>query len=376
MSKAHPWKWPVIGLFILLLVAAIEITVRLVVFKDSSAYNGVRNYVLSTESSPQYRAQPFLNYMNFPGMPDPEGVSQINRMGLRHRTEATLPKPAENYRMLFLGGSTTFGEVDTPEEAFPAIVQETLNHSEVALPSGARTVECLNGGMGAATSAEIFTHYLMRYRYLDADMVVIHAGINDAFAYPALPGYVYQPDYHTSKRVMQDMPTVTPALRLLCRSFTLASILIPHYFPIQVNSDFTTNDFFDYHNRDQWLASGNVAARDTTYNAFYRNLQALIKLLKEEGKAVLLVTEVVEYSMMPVEARSMLEGGIEWNAELMTKLAAEMEVPLLKLDKAEFPPDLFIANDGIHVNGLGEQKKAERITAAIRSAWDANVPPH
>lgn len=362
MSKARPWKWPLIGLFILLLVTAIEVAVRLVVFKESSAYNGVRSYVLSTESSPQYRAQPYLNYMNFPGMPDSDGISQINRMGLRHRTEAPLPKPAETYRILFLGGSTTFGEVDTPEEAFPAIVQEILSRSEAELPSGAQTVECLNGGMGAATSAEIFTHYLLRYRYLDADMVVIHAGINDAFAYPALPGYVYQPDYHTSKRVMQDMPTVTPALRLLCRSYTLAGILVPYFFPIQVNSDFTNNDFFVYHDQNLWLALGNEAVHDVAYNAFYRNLQALIKLLKDERKAVLLMTEVVEYAMMPAPLRDMLEGGIELNTGLMERLAAEMDVPILVMDKAEFPPDLFITNDGIHVNGIGEQKKAEAVT--------------
>lgn len=365
MSKAHQLKWPLIGLSVLLLLATTEFAVRLLVFKDNSAITGIRHYVLSAESNPQYLAQPYLNYTNFPGMTDPDGVSQINRMGLRHRTEAALPKPADIYRILFLGGSTTFGEVDMPEDAFPAIVQETLNRSEVPRPAAARTVECLNGGMGAATSAEIFTHYLMRYRYLDADMVVIHAGINDAFAYPALPGYVYQPDYHTSKRVMQDMPTVIPALRLLCRSYALASVLIPHHFPIQVNSDFITNDFFEYHDRHLWLAAGNEAARDTTYNAFYHNIKSLIKLLKDEGKAVILVTEVVEYAMMPEALRLMLEGGIELNAEMLIALAEAMEVPILKLDKAEFPPDLFIANDGIHVNGLGEQIKAREIVSAI-----------
>lgn len=332
--------------------------VGFLIFKPDTAHRGIREFILSENSIPYYKSAPYLNYINYPG----NKHFGINKAGLRNDLDIEIPKPENALRILFLGGSTTFGEVENSADAFPAILDKELNEYIQAQESPSITVKCMNGGMGAATSAEILTHYLFKYKYFNPDIVVIHAGINDAFTNAKFDEYTYQPDYHTSKRIMQDMPRLTKKIKQLCKLSYIASYyILNNMFERQLKSTFKSNDFFDYHQNDIWLEEGNDSMYSTNYNAFFNNISSLISVLHSENRKVLLVSEIVSYSKMPDELAKMLKGNIEHNTMLLNFLSEKHKIPIVILQKNDFPEDLFIDNDGIHVNEKGEKKKAELI---------------
>lgn len=345
--------------------AVAELAMSCLVFTDNSPLTGMREFILDPDRQPLYLPVPFINYINMPGRRDPDGMAQVNSLGLRNREPVAIPKSDSTVRILFLGGSTTFGEVDYPEQAFPSLIERKLNGSEGLLSPKYVHAECLNAGLGAATSAELLIHFMLRHRYLDSDLVVIHSGINDAFAYARVPGYVYQPDYHTSKRAMREMPEVTPLMAGLCRSRLLSAVLIPFRFPRQSDADLHDNDFFRYHGEHLWLDITTDSMFSPRYNAYYNNLGAIVTHLQANGIPVLMVTEVVEYGMMPDGIKGMLHGGIEVNNSLMLQLGRELSVPVITLNKEHFPAELFHANDGIHLNERGEEVIAGILTPAI-----------
>jgi lysophospholipase L1-like esterase len=309
------------------------------------------------DSEPLYQSQPYLNYINFPYNKEYD----INKAGLRNKKKFDIPKPENTIRILFLGGSTTFGEVKNSEDAFPALLEQKLNEYFQARNISDVKIECMNGGMGAATSAEFLIHYLLKYKYFNPDVVVIHAGINDAFTNADFEDYIYQPDYHTSKRIMMDMHSPTKSMKLLCTSYIGSYFALNYWYKHQLKSTFRTNEFFDYHQKDIWFEAGSDSMFSNNFNAFYNNVSSLINVLNSENKKTLLVSEVVSYSKMPDELSKMLKGNIEHNAKLLIALSKKQNKPIVILQKNDFPEENFIDNDGIHVNEKGEKIKTALI---------------
>ncbi len=121
---------------------------------------------------------PYLTYINTP-LYCKNGYRQHNSMGYRNAENTTFSKDSACFRVLVMGGSTTYGDgVDNPGKAWPHILQKILNDS-IGLINDDCTVEVINAGMPWATSAELLNHYIQKNRYLDANVVILHTGGND-----------------------------------------------------------------------------------------------------------------------------------------------------------------------------------------------------
>jgi lysophospholipase L1-like esterase len=95
----------------------------------------------------------------------------INSRGFRG-PEFSTQKPAGGFRVLCLGGSTTFwGYSD--RETYPALLEARLR--EVS----GTAVEVLNLGVSGYTSAMNAERFLREYRSFEPDLVVVYEGIND-----------------------------------------------------------------------------------------------------------------------------------------------------------------------------------------------------
>ncbi|MCW5906369.1 MAG: SGNH/GDSL hydrolase family protein [Chitinophagales bacterium] len=355
--------------FLLVLIVIVVITDRITgyfLFTNDSPLTGIRNYLLSDNSAPRYLAQPYVNYINHPDYISLNGENQINNLGLRNPTNTKIPKPAGTLRVLFLGGSTTYGEVDNAGDAFPALIEKAISDSISLHPlAGFSSVECLNAGMGAATTAEMLTQYLFKYKYLDADIVVIHTGINDAFATASLPGYVYQPDYHTVKRIMENPHPATPFLRLVAHSYIASLFIGKTYYSAYTTGHFTNNEFLQYHSNFLWLDNGNEKKFHPATNAFYNNLTELVRSIHASGKKILLVTEVLMPEKMNTEMKDMLADGLEPNRLFMLRVAKENNTAVCDLQKCDFPDSVFVDADGIHLTVAGEKIKAKKIEPVL-----------
>lgn len=115
------------------------------------------------------------NYRSYFGV---EPKQMINSQGFRGK-EFFVEKPRDVYRIVCMGGSTTFGLGEADETmTYPAQLETDLNRM---LP-GKRHFEVINAGTPGWSSAESLINLHFRVLELSPDMVIVYEGINDTFA--------------------------------------------------------------------------------------------------------------------------------------------------------------------------------------------------
>ncbi len=98
-------------------------------------------------------------------------VIQTNSLGLRHPELG--PKSADEFRVLVLGDSITFGDYLAFEETYPALLARRLEGRQ-------QRMTIINGGLpGASTSNELYL-YLEIADAVDPDLVLVGMYLNDS----------------------------------------------------------------------------------------------------------------------------------------------------------------------------------------------------
>lgn len=116
------------------------------------------------------------------------GDNRHNALGFRG-DEIEIPKPDGTYRILTLGGSTTYGtSVLDYHNAYPYQLQQYLREQ------GYENVEVINGGASDYTSYESLINLQFRGLELEPDLVLIYHGFNDAHARLVYPPEAYRSD--------------------------------------------------------------------------------------------------------------------------------------------------------------------------------------
>jgi len=101
----------------------------------------------------------------------------INGLGFRGK-EFTTQKPSGVYRIVCIGGSTTFSYHETDEtKTYPQLLEDALNATFES-----PRFEVINAGTPGWTTAENLINLQFRLLALEPDMVVIYEGVNDTFA--------------------------------------------------------------------------------------------------------------------------------------------------------------------------------------------------
>lgn len=353
-------KWALIPMMFGLLFT-VEVAVDRILFTEGSIYMNLHNFMTREGVVAEYVSKPYLNYINNPKHSQ-DGVPVNNAVGLRGKQHIDMSPSSGTYRVLFLGGSTTYGNRVDQEESFPSQVSAILG--KTLLPEyGITAFECLNGGLGGATSAEILAHYLFKYQYLSPDLIVVHTGINDAFSYTSQRSSGYHPDYSHWRTSVQNMKEVGPNMKRLIRfSKIISAMTIRINYWDYFSMDIYRNEFIDFNNDLPWFSYGSDSAYSYSYNAFYNNLRILINTAQSNGHEVLLVSEVLDTTNMPVEMASILVPNLQYHNQVLAELASRSNVSLCRLNEEEFGPDLFYQDeDGIHVNPKGEAVKARYV---------------
>jgi hypothetical protein len=131
---------------------------------------------------PRYISAVNLNYMPTPGY-TLYGVEQHNRDG--YRGEYVPLEKGNKLRILFLGGSTTYGSVvKMPYQTYPAqtgaILDSLLKNNENSKGNKYTGVEVINAGMEGDYACDELNLYIHKFRYYKPDIVVWHTCGNDA----------------------------------------------------------------------------------------------------------------------------------------------------------------------------------------------------
>lgn len=332
-------------------------------YENIRNYEKIRRHLLgeaTAEDLPRFTAQPYLNYVMTPGFRE-HGTSVVNTAGYRG-AEIPVKKEAGTLRILFLGGSTTFSAaVRETENTFPAVCARLLEaHLDTTATPYAR-VEALNGGLLWATSFELLTHYLFKYKYYNPDIVVIHAGGNDAQAYnfSSLP---YTPDYSHWRKNMETIHPLPQGSRCVLRS-RLMSFLIIHLFYSHAEQT-----LFVHRGTMQsptWhVARDFSASLDTAMNAFYQNLNTLIREIQANNAQVALTPFIFNTHFHYNEIDSLYLNGIRAHNTWMRHIAAHSNVAFVDLKNSDIPDQSYWADD-CHLTAEGEKIKAQKIAATL-----------
>lgn len=104
----------------------------------------------------------------------------INSYGIRGK-EFAIPKPANVFRIIVFGGSSTFGAESTDEETFPAVLEKILQKR-----AKNKNIEVLNYGISSKSLYYLARHYFSEADQLQPDIVIFNSIRNTAY-YDANP---------------------------------------------------------------------------------------------------------------------------------------------------------------------------------------------
>lgn len=310
---------------------------------------GILQLVLPKRQGWEYLPHPFLQ-----AVPAPNPAKGINTRGFRGG-EPAIPKPKGLFRIVLLGGSTSFDPELRYEDTYGRQLELALGK---ALAPRQVEVQC------AAVSAYNSEHSLIRYAAdaidLDADVVLVLDSVNDVYLNTFQP---FRRDYGT-------YPGVGPQhLHQGFRDRTHLVDTIGFFARYVLFSDFRRPDDF----------RANDVVPDP--EPFVRNLRSIIVLGRSRGQRVVLCTLPHRFRLDGPEAdrvlgeaalRNFFNGaplpGFVWFSHYMVvfndrirALAAEEGLPVLDFQR-DVPPtkDLFI--DEIHVTPRGARLEAELAT--------------
>lgn len=299
-----------------------------------------------------YVPHPYLGYALRPSYkrePYKDGFLSINRLGYRG-PEIVREKPPGTFRIVCLGGSTTFSIRVGNRTTYPRLLEERLR----ATYSNAN-IEVINAGVGAYTSAQSLINLNLRILDLDPDVLVIHHAVNDV--HPRVSPN-FKPDYsHYRKSFVFPEEGFSD---YLARLSTLYAAF---------RYRFLRQSFNIWHlTVNRKLAGIPKSEQDENFNAttsatFRRNIQNMVAVAEDKGIEVVLSTLTFNEELFAENTHGAsyetYVSGIKQHNDVIRSIADRNGLVLVDL-AANFPSrarDLF--SDWVHLSSTGTPLKAQ-----------------
>jgi lysophospholipase L1-like esterase len=310
----------------------------------------------------RYEGVAYLNYRLSTAYPEQ------NSLGYRG-PEITLPKPDGVFRVVALGGSSTYGEfIKQWERTYPAQLERIL-HEEY----GYTNVEVVNAGVPGYTSWESTVNFIFHVLDLDPDLIIVYHAVNDInprltdpdFYDGLYVGHGYWVDSDEALpvsslyrviavRLFDWAPTVTKGLDQQFATpvgYHTCGLVMQGDQPYCTNLDMT--------------AEAVLAANPPIY--FERNIRNIVTLAQANGVGVLLSS----WAYSPHEfdrpggdflAIPFRQDAIAEHNAIVQQIADDYQVPFYDL-AAVLSPDPAYWVDGMHVNARGAEEQARYYAA-------------
>jgi hypothetical protein len=273
------------------------------------------------------QAHPYLAYVNKPNYSTKESARhQISHNALGFRgPEIITPKPEGTYRIVCLGGSSTYGHGPSSDaKTWPARLEAHLRADRPHL-----NIEVINAGCRGYSSFESLTNYAFRVSDLEPDHVVVYHTVNDmrCALYPGV-----QPD-NTHWRPVWKSQAANPLdgsyIYLFWRKYMTDYFETLGEFGNYLIVDFDKNlkepsQPPTYRRREGETARG--------YNNFSRNLQAIAAMAKNDGAAVTFMTQGYKAQADPTTHEELL--AFNEMTEILKQAAIKSGVSLVDIQES------------------------------------------
>lgn len=339
-------------------LAAIVLLLEIVLRVYFGSFGTEREKVMVLYSAEEIQALPSrilpMPYINYVPSPDFEGH---NRMGYRG-PEIEVPKPAGIFRIVALGGSTTYSSSTSAEESYPAQLQDILRDS----PYNYSNVEVVNAGVPGYTSWDTLVNYVLRVTELDPDMVIIYDGINDVSP-RGIDAECYRGQ--NALRGLNPIralwnPVEIPVQSAVYRLVAIQLGWMPDPSALSVYS-LPPIPCYGQNILD------NDRIKDNRPIYFERNLRDIITLAQASNIQVMLSTWTYGLDGDPAAVPPQWRSAVEEHNAILRGLAADYNLPLYDLAATDFPrhPEYWGGPDPIHMSAVGTHEQARQYALFI-----------
>jgi lysophospholipase L1-like esterase len=309
-------------------------------------------YVLFTSIEAKdfaFTPHPYLSYYPTPNYR--KGQTYHNSLSYRN-DEFPLEKPSGVYRIVALGGSSTYDvRIEDNAATFTAQLERLLREDY-----GYQNVQVINAGVPGYNSWEILVNLEFRVMDLDPDLVIIYEGTNDVHARLVEPS-AYRGDDLGRRQAWQVPPVAlwehSAFLRVLSRMMNVTRQVSIDDF---VSSPTYFSWPYEYRLSEDNLDPGEILKENPPIY-FRRNLENMIAIGKEHGVEVLFSTWAYSPYLNDYASKDYYQKSFGENNEVVKEVANRHDIPLF--DFAEvMPQDAKFWADGRHVNEAGALEKA------------------
>lgn len=300
---------------------------------------------IGNESLPFFLAQPNITLSNYPNKSN-DAEELVNDHG--YRGKLIKVKRNSKKRILFLGESTTFGYGVSNSNNYIRILEDSLNKKY--------DLEFINAGILGATSSEVLSNYIFKYKYYDPDIVVIKIGLNelDKFLYDN-----YQPDYSNFRNINFNIYELPTNSKYLLKSNFVSLIYIKLFvFPYFDNGFILSNESNQFNKKVNWFDSdinvlNKMHQNDYSYLAFYNNLKLMIEAINQ--KKIILVTNNYnkDFSTHDNENFVFYKKMISEYNKIIKDLSIEYQSGLIEIPNNAINVNLYL--DDCHFNEKGHK---------------------
>lgn len=308
----------------------------------------------------RYQAHPYFNYVGASDYQFKNGQKAHDSLGFRAQTALPVEPVEGRLRLVALGASTTYGMY------FGKAASVWPEQLEGLLASKNQPADAVSLALPAYSSFELLGVTAMLVPELRPDWVLIHSGMNDAFAV----GFKDEggPDNRNFRHAWSFSPPGAMTLAAMRWSKT-ARLLVMRSLP-NLGDMITAMQFAAP--TGEALAA-HIKAADGRY--YKRNLKSMLALIRSFGAKPMLINMSLnpnfEQRRDPYQAA--VAAAVSRNNRLMAELAAETGTAYVDLYSQLRSAELFL--DAVHVNQVGMARKSKLISEALLQAIAAEEGP-
>jgi len=318
-------------------------------------------YVLFTSIDPKnfaWTPHPYLDYYPTPNYK--KGLTSHNSLGYRNE-EFSAEKPSNVYRIVALGGSSTYDvRIEDNAKTFTAQLEKLLTEKY-----GYKNVQVINAGVPGYNSWEMLINLEFRVLDLDPDLIIIYEGTNDVHARLVVPS-TYRGD-DSGRRSQWMIPPVplwehSALLRIISRMMNFTR-------QVSVDDFVSPPTYLSWPFESRLDEDGLDPTKILEENPpiyFQRNLENMIAVANEQGVEVLFSTWAYSPYLNDYASKEYYQQGFQENNEVVKEVATSHHIPLFDFASV-MPQDTKYWADGRHVNEAGALVKATLFAEFIHS---------
>lgn len=302
----------------------------------------------------------YLGYSPTPGFNSK--TNRHNSLGYRGE-EITQPKPKDEFRIVCLGGSTTYSIFTDYRKSYPYLLEEHLSSL------GYDNVTVINAGFLGWTTWESLIGFQFRVLDLDPDMVIVYHAVNDVHPRLVWPPDAYQGD-NSGYRIATAEPPDLLENSVLGRVLAVSYRLTPPTTRLRYIDRHAVTSYGDELSQQTWdgtypsgifrRASARKMLETNDLKYFRRNIENLIAIAQRRNIEVILATFAYtsEFESPTAGVSDVIRLGIDQANQLLRQIAIETKASLFDFS-VQFPRDKRYYRDFQHVTEEGSELKAE-----------------